>query len=326
MPIKAERRTIIRNKAVVLFGPTAVGKTKLTETLFSSGYEIINADSIQVYRGLSIASAKPDEELRKKIRHHLVDIRDPWEEYTSGDFCSDADSLIKEINGRGMIPLITGGTAYYFKMLCYERNSAPRADSSIRERVQKLLEEKGSVWLYSELGRVDPASYKRINIGDVYRITRALEVYYQTGRPLSSFLLTDRLRSDVDFILIGLERDKAELEARIRERVEIMFSSGAAGEMRTLLECGAEKSWPSMEAIGYREWFDALESGEYSLSLLKEAVIHNSVRYAKRQMTFFRSFEGVKWFHPDEAESIRCYLACRGIGDIHNGEESSVTE
>ncbi len=326
MPIKAERRTIIRNKAVVLFGPTAVGKTKLTETLFSSGYEIINADSIQVYRGLTIASAKPDEELRKKIRHHLVDIRDPREEYTSGDFCTDADSLIREINGRGNIPLITGGTAYFFKMLCYERNSAPKADPSVRERVRKLLEEKGPVWLYSELGRVDPGSYERINSNDIYRITRALEVYYQTGRPLSSFPLTDRLRSDVDFILIGLVRDKAELEARIRGRVEVMFSSGAVEEVRTLISGGAGREWPGMEAIGYREWFDALESGEYSLSLIKEAVIHNSIRYAKRQMTFFRSLPDVRWFHPDDTASIRSWLALRGIGDIDDREESSVSE
>lgn len=326
MPTKAERRTIIRNKAVVLFGPTAVGKTNLTETLFASGYEIINADSIQVYRGLTVASAKPDEELRKKIRHHLVDIRDPREEYTSGDFCNDADSLIKEINGRGMIPLITGGTAYYFKMLCYERNSAPKSDPSVREMVQKLLEEKGKEQLYSELGRVDPDSCKRININDIYRITRALEVYYQTGRPLSSFPLTDILRSDVDFVLIGLEREKAELEARIRKRVEVMFSSGAVEEMRSLISGGADRKWPAMEAIGYREWFDAMESGEYSLSLVKEAVIHNSVRYAKRQMTFFRSFPEVKWFHPDDTKSIRNYLAFRGIGDIHDREESTVSE
>lgn len=316
--MSAEKRTKTRNKAVVLFGPTAVGKTSLTESLFSSGYEIINADSIQVYRGLSIASAKPDEELRKKIRHHLVDIRDPREEYTSGDFCSDAESLIKEINDRGMIPLITGGTAYYFKMLCYVRSSAPKCDPDVRKRVSELLEKNGPDWMYSELGRVDPLSLDRINANDIYRITRALEVYYQTGRPLSSFPLTNTLRSDIEFVLIGLERDKKELEVHIRERVEEMFSSGAVEEIRALIAEGAERGWPSLEAIGYREWLDALESGEYSLSLIKEAVIHNSIKYAKRQMTFFRSFDGVRWFHPDDVESIRGYLASRGIGNIEN--------
>ena len=320
LPTKAERRTINKDKAVVLFGPTAVGKTALTESLFSKGFEIINADSIQVYRGLSIASAKPDEELRKKIRHHLVDIRDPREEYTSGDFCVDADTLIREINSRGNIPLITGGTAYYFKMLCYGRSLSPKCDPAVREKVKRLLEANGPDWIRTELERVDSVSASKIHREDIYRITRALEVYYQTGRPLSSFPLSDTLRSDVDFILIGLERDRAELIERIRERVDIMFSTGAVEEMKMLLSSGAGKDWPSMEAIGYREWFDALESGEYSLEGVKDAIKHNSIKYAKRQMTFFRSFPDAVWFHPDDTESIRRYLVSRGIGNVENVE------
>jgi tRNA dimethylallyltransferase len=316
---KVERRAESKDRAVVLFGPTAVGKTGLTEELFSRGYEIINADSIQVYRGLSIASAKPDEALRRKIRHHLVDIRDPWEEYTSGEFCHDTDSLIREINDRGSIPLITGGTAYYFKMLLYGRGTTPQADDEIRGKVQNLLSEKGGDWLYGELGRVDPVSKERINRNDIYRITRALEVYYQTGRPLSSFPVGTTLRDDVDFTVIGLERDKEELKQRIDERVEIMFREGAVDEMRSLLENGAQKSWPSMEAIGYREWFDALESGEYSLRGVRECIKRNSVKYAKRQMTFFRSFESVNWFNPSDTAGIRRLLESRGlVGNVEN--------
>ncbi len=312
-------RKIIRNKAVVLFGPTAVGKTGLTEELFKEGYEIINADSIQVYRGLSIASAKPDESLRKRIRHHLVDIRYPWEEYTSGDFCGEADLLINEINERGNIPLITGGTAYYFKMLCYKRSSTPKADPAVREKVNKLLLSNGVDYIINELEKCDPVSSSRINRSDVYRLTRALEVYYQTGRALSTFTLSDELRDDVDFILIGLERDTGELRRRIEERVDIMFSSGAVDEMRSLLEAGARKDWPAMEAIGYREWFDALESGEVSIRGIRDEIKHNSIKYAKRQMTFFKSFNGVKWFHPGDREGINDYLSLRlgSIDDLH---------
>ena len=316
---KVERRAESKDRAVVLFGPTAVGKTGLTEELFSSGYEIVNADSIQVYRGLSIASAKPDEALRRRIRHHLVDIRDPWEEYTSGEFCRDADSLIREINGRGHIPLVTGGTAYFFKMFLFGRGTTPAADMKIREKVRLLLEERGPQWLYDELGRVDSVSMERISRNDIYRITRALEVYYQTGRPLSSFSVGTKLRNDVDFTVIGLERDRDELKQRIHERVEIMFREGAVDEMRELLSLGAERSWPAMEAIGYREWFDALESGEYSLSGIKDAIKHNSVRYAKRQMTFFRSFEGVHWFNASDTAGIRGLLCDRAlIGNVEN--------
>ncbi len=324
---KVERRAAGKDRAVALFGPTAVGKTGLTEELFSRGYEIINADSIQVYRGLSIASAKPDEALRRKIRHHLVDIRDPWEEYTSGEFCRDTDSLIREINERGNIPLITGGTAYYFKMLLYGRGTTPAADDEIRKKVQNLLSEKGGDWLYGELGRVDHVSWERISRNDIYRITRALEVYYQTGRPLSSFPVGTTLRDDVDFTVIGLERDRAELTRRIDERVEIMFGEGAVEEMRTLLENGAVKSWPSMEAIGYREWFDALESGEYSVRGIKESIKRNSVKYAKRQMTFFRSFESVNWFNPSDTSGIRNLLESRGlVGNVQNVDERVVRE
>ncbi len=305
-----EKRTN-KDKALVLFGPTAVGKTGLTKELFSSGYEIINADSIQVYKGLDIASAKPDKDLMYSIRHHLVDILDPREEFSAGDFCSLSNSLIKEINERGNIPLITGGTAYYFKMLCYKRNPTPKADPVIRDKVKKLLEEKGVEKVRSELKKVDSVSYSRIHKEDVYRLTRALEVYYQTGRPLSSYELSDEMRSDVDFILIGLERDKGELEARIDMRVEEMFSLGAVDEMRRLISSGADKSWPSMEAIGYREWFDALETGEYSVRGVKEKIKHNSVKYAKRQMTFFRSFNDTHWFHPDDTEGIKALLSSR---------------
>ncbi len=295
----------------MLFGPTAVGKTGLTKELFSTGYEIINADSIQVYKGLDIASAKPDKELLSSIPHHLVDISEPYEEFSVGDFCALADPLIKEINGRGNIPLITGGTAYYFKMLCYKRNPTPKSDPQVRKKVNDLLEEKGLDEVRNELGRVDEVSFSRIYKEDVYRITRALEVYYQTGRPLSSFELSNKLRNDVDFILIGLERDKGELETRIDMRVEEMFSLGAAGEMKRLIENGAKKSWPAMEAIGYREWFDAMETGEYSVRGVKESIKRNSIKYAKRQMTFFRSFKDTLWFHPEDRDGIKEVIESR---------------
>ncbi len=205
-------------------------------------------------------------------------------------------------------------------MLCYGRSQAPKCDMAVREKVRSLLEEKGPDWLRVELERVDSVSASRIYREDIYRITRALEVYYQTGRPLSSFPLSDTLRSDVDFILIGLEREKSELIERINRRVDIMFSSGAVEEMKALIAAGARKDWPSMEAIGYREWFDALESGEFSLSLIKDAIRRNSIKYAKRQMTFFRSFPDAVWFHPDDTESIRRYLVSRGIGNMENVE------
>ena len=298
---------------MVLFGPTAVGKTALTEELFSKGFEIINADSVQVYRFLDIASAKPEKELVEKIPHHLVDIRFPWEQYNSGDFCKDAERLIKEINERGNIPLITGGTAYYFKQLLYGPSSTPESNPKTREEIQRTIDDIGLDKAYEMLMSLDMEAAKKIDKNDRYRISRALEVIKDTGRPLSSFPVSDTLREDIDFVIIGLKREKKELEERIRKRVDIMFDSGAVREMKTLLSMGADLSWPGMQGIGYREWFNAMESGEVNISIIKDMIIRSSIKYAKRQMTFFSSFSDTAWFSPNDIEKIKGYLEERNI-------------
>lgn len=307
------RRKTSENRAVVLFGPTAVGKTALTEELFSKGFEIINADSVQVYRYLDIASAKPEKELVEKIPHHLVDIRFPWEQYNSGDFCKDAERLIKEINERGNIPLITGGTAYYFKQLLYGPSSTPESNPKTREEIQRTIDDIGLDKAYEMLMSLDMEAAKKIDKNDRYRISRALEVIKDTGRPLSSFPVSDTLREDIDFVIIGLKREKKELEERIRKRVDIMFDSGAVREMKTLLSMGADLSWPGMQGIGYREWFNAMESGEVNISIIKDMIIRSSIKYAKRQMTFFSSFSDTAWFSPNDIEKIKGYLEERNI-------------
>ena len=298
---------------MVLFGPTAVGKTALTEELFSKGFEIINADSVQVYRYLDIASAKPEKELVEKIPHHLVDIRFPWEQYNSGDFCKDAERLIKEINERGNIPLITGGTAYYFKQLLYGPSSTPESNPKTREEIQRTIDDIGLDKAYEMLMSLDMEAAKKIDKNDRYRISRALEVIKDTGRPLSSFPVSDTLREDIDFVIIGLKREKRELEDRIRKRVDIMFDSGAVREMKALLSMGADLSWPGMQGIGYREWFNAMESGEVNISIIKDMIIRSSIKYAKRQMTFFSSFSDTLWFSPNDIEKIKGYLEERNI-------------
>ena len=298
---------------MVLFGPTAVGKTALTEELFSKGFEIINADSVQVYRFLDIASAKPEKELVEKIPHHLVDIRFPWEQYNSGDFCKDAERLIKEINERGNIPLITGGTAYYFKQLLYGPSSTPESNPKTREEIQRTIDDIGLDKAYEMLMSLDMEAAKKIDKNDRYRISRALEVIKDTGRSLSSFPVSDTLREDIDFVIIGLKREKKELEERIRKRVDIMFDSGAVREMKALLSMGANLSWPGMQGIGYREWFNAMESGEVNISIIKDMIIRSSIKYAKRQMTFFSSFSDTLWFSPNDIEKIKGYLEERNI-------------
>ena len=311
MRLSTQKRTAKKSKAVVLIGPTAVGKTALTETLFASSAEIINADSVQVYRYLDIGSAKPDEKLRSLIPHHLVDIKDPWEQYTAGDFARDAASLIPEIEERGKIPLITGGTGYYIRQLVYGPSSAPAADERIRDEVRTEVEEKGKKWAYSYLREIDPVSYGRISENDLYRITRAIEVYRSSGRPLSSFPLSSEPCDD--FVLICLVRERNELVERIKLRVDEMFRMGLYEEIRKLFRMGASSEWPAMQAIGYKEFIEAAESGEASIETIKEEIIRSTVKYAKRQMTFFRSFSSCRFFHPDDLDGIASYLSFQGV-------------
>ena len=297
-----------KNKIIFLFGPTASGKTQLVEDFFSNGYQIINADSVQVYRHLDIGSAKPSLELLKKIKHYNVDILDPWQQFTVGDFIKNSDNAIKEIYSSGDIPLVTGGTAFYFKHFLYGLSDAPTADEKVRTMVNDMLLSLGLESLYEKLKEVDIVSAARININDSYRITRALEVYYQTGKPLSSFNLPTKPRNDMKPLIIGLDRDRDELYERIDKRVDIMFQEGLVEEIKKLKKMGGTLNWPALGAIGYREFFDANVSGEASVKIIKDKIKTASRRYAKRQLTFFRSFNNVNWVHPDNREKLTSLL------------------
>ena len=289
---------------VFLFGPTGVGKTALLSDLFSTGYEVINADSMQVYRGLDIGSAKPEKEILERLPHHLIDILDPWEQFTLGEFVSRATLLIEEITARGSVPVISGGTAFYFKHLLYGLPQAPPSDPAVRAGLAQEAEASGTARLYEELAAVDPVSAKRIHPSDSYRIQRALEVYRTSGNPLSSFPVTGSEEPLYDPVIIGLERERDELYARIDQRVGMMFDAGLVEEVRSLISAGAEAQWPGMNGIGYREFFIARQAGELSLTGIAGLIRQNSRRYAKRQMTFFRSLPGVHWVHPDDTGRV----------------------
>ena len=239
-------------RAILLFGPTAAGKTRLVENLFVSGgffpgspaAEIINADSVQVYRGLDIGSAKPSPQLRQSIPHHLIDIHDPSEQFTAGAFVKAAQRLIGEIKSRGRIPVVCGGTAFYFRNLIYGLPPTPPAESSVRAALEAECEEHGLQRMYTRLQNLDPAGAERISAKDRYRVLRALEVIHVTGRPLSQLKAPSAPRKDFDFLVIGLHRDRQELYSRIDSRVEAMFAAGLAGEVKTLVKQGFRESDP----------------------------------------------------------------------------------
>lgn len=286
---------------IVLFGPTGVGKTELLEKHFSRGYQVINADSKQIYRHLTIGSAKPPKEVLKNITHHLIDIKEPWENFSVGEFVPLADRACETIYDQHEIPLICGGTAYYIKHFYYGLPPSPPSNPSTRKKIRSLIEERGVEWAYQKLGEIDPISAAKIHISDTYRLSRALEVYEDTQRPLSSFLLPTTSRFDRAPLLIGLTRPKEELDKRIEQRVEQMFEQGLVYEIERLIALGAEEKWPAMKGIGYREFFSLKGASVDEIGAL---IIKNSKEYAKRQMTFFRSLPHVEWIHPDESEKI----------------------
>jgi tRNA dimethylallyltransferase len=298
---------------LILFGPTAVGKTALLERLWGRGApadgrmpaaELINADSVQVYRGLDIGSAKPSKEFRQKIPHHLIDILDPKEQFTAGAFVKAAETLIHEIAGRGCLPVVSGGTAFYFRNLVFGLPPTPPADAKVRAVLEEECSRLGLAALYGRLKNLDPCGSERICANDRYRILRALEVREISGRPLSAFAVPGEARRDMDFLIIGLKRDRQELYRRIDSRVDSMFRAGLTAEVKGLLKAGRTKDDPGMRGIGYREFFETLADGCLRLKDAAEKIKTDSRRYAKRQMTFFQSLPDARWLCPEAEEEI----------------------
>jgi len=307
---------------LILFGPTASGKTSVLFELFNSAgglqAEVVCADSMQVYRGMNIGTAKPSARELALLPHHLIDIRDPSQQFNVGDFVRLADEACLEIAGRGKLPVVSGGTGFYLKNLIMGLSEAPPSNREIREQLKRELKEKGSASLMEELAAGDPVSAGRIHINDEYRLLRALEVFRFCGKPLSSFEASpQRKRNRFRFVIIGISRPREELYRRINMRCADMFRQGLADEVRSLYEAGYTPDDPGLRAIGYREFFTEAdgEKGKWILSRdidgVQTLVAQNSRRYAKRQIVFFAGIPGVKWIEPgkDEAETSQLIRA-----------------
>jgi tRNA dimethylallyltransferase len=291
--------------ALILFGPTASGKTEFLESLFAGpgapfAGEVVSADSMQVYRGMDIGTAKPGPELLARLPHHLIDIRNPDEQFNAGEFVRLADEACINISGRGKLPVISGGTGFYLRNFVLGLPETPPSDPQIRQALNEELKAKGIEPLAGELARCDPVSAGRIHIHDEYRLLRALEVYRLTGRPLSSYAVSAAAgdRPHYRFLILGLRRPREEVYRRIDERCAGMFRQGLPSEAHRLFEAGYTPEDPGMRAIGYREFFTEGEGGAWRFieeTEVETLVARNSRRYAKRQETFFASLPGVKW-------------------------------
>ncbi len=250
---------------------------------------------MQAYRGLDIGTAKPDVPLRARLVHELIDIRNPGEHYTAGDFVGLADAVCAASGARAALPVVSGGTGFYLKNFICGTPGAPPSNALIRAQVASDLEKLGSQALRDELHAKDPESAARIHERDIYRLTRAVEILRTSGKPPSVFAPKSIPRAEYEFLVVGIERPRQELADRIHARVKAMFDQGLPDEIKALRSQGYDASSPAFRAIGYREFFEMEGADNASIA---EAIALHSLQYAKRQMTFFRALPGIQWIQP----------------------------
>ncbi|SDP96718.1 tRNA dimethylallyltransferase [Litchfieldia salsa] len=281
---------------MILIGPTAVGKTKLSIELAKKlNAEIISGDSMQIYKEMDIGTAKITKEEMDGIPHHLIDIKEPTESYSVADFQKDVRCIIKEIHNRGKLPMIVGGTGLYIQSIIYDYQFTDQAsDQEYREILERRMEQEGIDPLYEELKKIDPESAKRIHPNNTRRVIRALEIHKTTGKTMSEYLETQKNELLYDVAMVGLTMDRDLLYDRINQRVDIMLKSGLLEEVEGLYKRGIQDV-QSIQAIGYKEIYQYLE-GQVSLESAIEQLKQNSRRYAKRQLTWFRNKMDVEWF------------------------------
>jgi len=298
---------------IILIGPTGVGKTAVSCELakqLPEETEIISADSRQVYRYMDIGTAKPSPQLREKITHHFIDACYPDRNYSAGEFGEEAREEIGKILARGHWPIVVGGSGLYLRALL-EGFFAPKvSNQEIQAQLKRRAETEGSRQLHAELAKIDPGSAARLHPNDSHRIVRALEIYYASGKPASELRQYPNEPADFIYRLIGLNMPRADLYARINQRVDKMVAEGLVDECKRLLEMGYLPELNALKTVGYQEVFQHLRN-EISYDEMVELIKQHSRNYAKRQMTWFRKMNGVKWFDvkpEDSAEKIAALL------------------
>lgn len=303
-------------RLIVIIGPTAVGKTKLSIDLAKKlNTQIISGDSMLVYKGMNVGTAKPSMAERDGVVHHLIDILEPSAEFNVVDFQNYAQKLITQINATGHIPILAGGTGLYVRALLegYRFSQAP-SDETLRQKLTTMAEEHGNEYLHSLLAKVQPDTAARLHPNDLRRIIRALEVYYLSGETVSQ----DKIAPSAllyDAAVIGLTMERTTLYDRINRRVDIMIAQGLIEEVATLLQQGVSPTCQSMRAIGYKEIIEHL-NGEIDLFTAIDKVKQATRNFAKRQLTFYRRMPYITWFnvenynnHNNLLEDVYKYVA-----------------
>ncbi len=292
-------------KIVVLCGPTAVGKTSVAiETARAFCGEIVNADSMQIYRYMDIGTAKPSLEERRMVRHHLIDIANPDESFDAAKFAKAAGKIITYLNEEKKTAFVVGGTGLYIKALVHGLFQACPSDPTIRHRLKSELARSGPDLLYKKLAAVDPETAEKLHPNDTHRVIRAIEVFETSGKPISAWQQAHQFGDQPYQVLkIGLTMNRKQLYHRIETRVDAMIQAGLADEVRTLLEKGYRSHLKSMQSIGYRHMADYIE-GRLTFDEVVRTFKRDTRRYAKRQFTWFNKDSSIIWMHPDNINAI----------------------
>lgn len=294
----------MERKVIVIVGPTCSGKTKVGISLALKLHsEIISADSRQIYKQLTIGTAKPTQDELRKVKHHFIDLFEPDEDYNVSRFETDSLKVIDELISQGKIPIVVGGSGLYIKALTEGIFNSVDTDDDYREELKEKREKFGNEYLYEELKKVDPQSASGMLPQNWKRVMRALEVFHLTGEPIWKVQENyERKGKDYNFILFGLNWDRKILYANIEKRVDEMIKSGLVEEVKNILSLGYSKNINSLNTVGYKEIISYLEN-EITLERTIELIKRNTRRYAKRQMTWFRKTENINWLTCDENTS-----------------------
>ena len=296
---------------VFIAGPTASGKSALAIKLARKiNSVVISADSMQIYRGLDIGTAKESEQIRREIPHKLIDVVDANEEFSVAEFAQMAKTEIENAQKCGKLPIIVGGTGLYFESLLYPMSFAGTIKNvELRERLQSQLEQIGAEAMHKKLRELDEQAAQRLHVNDTKRVIRALEIIISTGKTLAQ---NSDERTDPDVIMVALDTDRSKLYDRINKRVDKMFDDGLVNEVLSV----GDFSYQSMQAIGYKEFagcnFTKTDDGyvvdDAELKQIKDKIKQHTRNYAKRQLTWFRKYDFVKWFDIDDQDGAIEYI------------------
>ena len=283
----------MRNKIIIICGATGSGKSSLAISLAKKlNTEIISADSLAIYRELDIGTAKPTKEEQLEVKHHLIDVVSPFENFSVSDFEEMALPIINNLLKDGKTPIICGGTGFYINSILYKLSYGGTPENlDVRNKFFKLASTKGADYVYNELKKVDEETAVKLHKNDLVRVVRALEIYYGTGKKKSE--QNDKLTPRYDYTAVTIDHDRETLYNRINERVDLMINNGLIDEVKSLINKGVTIENQCMQGIGYKEVYEAIKNNDFSG--LAELIKLNSRHYAKRQITFFKKLQNLNY-------------------------------